>query len=133
MSTLKVNTIQDASGNNASTTAQIEQGRAKVWVNFNGTGTVAIRDSFNTSSITDNGTGDYTVTYSSAMSDTNYAVVALAKQNDSTSGGFCGIVLKGQTLANTYSTTFFRLQNVGYGSGNLFDAVATNVVVFGDQ
>ena len=133
MSTLKVNTIQDASGSNASTSEQIAQGRAKVWVNFNGTGTVAIRDSFNTSSITDHATGNYSVNFSSAMSDTNYAVSALAKQNDSTSGGFCGIVLKGQTLANTYSTTFFRLQNVGYGSGNLFDAVATNVVVFGDQ
>jgi hypothetical protein len=45
------------------------------WVNFNGTGTVAIRASGNVSSITDNGTGDYTVNFTTAMSDANYAMV----------------------------------------------------------
>ena len=53
---------------------------AKVWVNFNGTGTVAIRDDFNVSSITDNGTGQYTVNFSSNLSDANYCV-SVAKQN----------------------------------------------------
>jgi hypothetical protein len=47
---------------------------AKAWVNFNGTGTVAIRASYNVSSITDNGTGDYTVNFTTAMVDANYAV-----------------------------------------------------------
>jgi hypothetical protein len=46
----------------------------RAWVNFNGTGTVAIRASFNVSSITDNGTGDYTVNFTNAMPDANYAV-----------------------------------------------------------
>ena len=50
-------------------------GSAKAWVNFNGTGTVAIRASFNVSSITDNGTGDYTVNFTSALADANYAPV----------------------------------------------------------
>ena len=50
-------------------------GIAKAWVNFNGTGTVAIRDSFNVSSITDNGTGDYTINFTTAMPDANYSVV----------------------------------------------------------
>jgi hypothetical protein len=45
----------------------------RAWVNFNGTGTVAIRASFNVSSITDNGTGDYTVNFTNAMPDVNYA------------------------------------------------------------
>lgn len=45
----------------------------KAWVNFNGTGTVAIRASYNVSSITDNGTGLYTVNFTTAMSDVNYA------------------------------------------------------------
>lgn len=45
---------------------------ARAWVNFNGTGTVAIRASGNVSSITDNGTGDYTVNFTTAMSDANY-------------------------------------------------------------
>jgi uncharacterized protein (AIM24 family) len=46
----------------------------RAWVNFNGTGTVAIRASGNVSSITDNGTGDYTVNFSTAMPDANYSV-----------------------------------------------------------
>ena len=49
-------------------------GLAKAWVNFNGTGTVAIRASFNVSSITDNGTGDYTVNFTTALADANYCV-----------------------------------------------------------
>jgi hypothetical protein len=54
-------------------TGGISQARiAKAWVNFNGTGTVAIRSSYNVSSITDNGTGDYSVVFSTAMSDANY-------------------------------------------------------------
>jgi hypothetical protein len=48
-------------------------GIAKAWVNFNGTGTVAIRGSFNVSSITDNGTGDYTINYTTALPNVNYA------------------------------------------------------------
>jgi len=50
------------------------QQACKAWVNFNGTGTVAIRDSFNVTSITDNGTGAYAVNFTTAMPDANYAV-----------------------------------------------------------
>jgi hypothetical protein len=46
----------------------------RAWVNFNGTGTVAIRASGNVSSITDNGTGDYTVNFTTAMPDANYCI-----------------------------------------------------------
>ena len=46
----------------------------KAWVNFNGTGTVAIRASYNVSSITDNGTGNYTVNFTNALTDANYSV-----------------------------------------------------------
>jgi hypothetical protein len=51
---------------------------ARAWVNFNGTGTPAIRASGNVSSITDNGTGDYTVNFTTAMSDANYATIGTA-------------------------------------------------------
>jgi len=54
----------------------------RAWVNFNGTGTVAIRGAGNVSSITDNGTGDYTVNFTTALPDVNYSVVCAA----STSG-----------------------------------------------
>ena len=65
MSTLRVNTLQNTSG--------VEVYTAKAWVNFNGTGTVAIRAAGNVSSITDNGTGDYTVNFTVAMTNANYA------------------------------------------------------------
>ena len=50
------------------------RGSARAWVNFNGTGTVAIRASYNVTSITDNGTGIYTVNLTNAMPDANYAI-----------------------------------------------------------
>lgn len=65
MSTIKVDTIQTTGGTEVYT--------AKAWVNFNGTGAVAVRDSGNVSSITDNGTGDYTVNFSTSLSSANYS------------------------------------------------------------
>lgn len=64
-STIRGNDNFDTAGGNA----------VKAWVNFNGTGTVAIRASYNVSSITDNGTGDYTVNFTTAISDANYSTV----------------------------------------------------------
>jgi len=65
---------------NAVTFAKIgttEQGQlCKAWVNFNGTGTVAIRASYNVSSITDTAVGRYTVNYGTALTDANYSLVA---------------------------------------------------------
>lgn len=58
----------------------------KAWVNFNGTGTVAIRASYNVSSITDNGTGDYTVNFTNAMPDANYAVNAITTSSNGANG-----------------------------------------------
>jgi hypothetical protein len=69
MSTLKVNNITDTSGGSTNLTVP---NTAKAWVNFNGTGTVAIRAQYNVSSITDNGTGDYTVNFTTALADANY-------------------------------------------------------------
>lgn len=60
----------------------------RAWVNFNGTGTVAIRSSFNVSSITDNGTGDYTVNFTTAMPDANYAVNLMGNVDASTAYGY---------------------------------------------
>ena len=73
--------------NGAVTTAKLgsaeASGLCKAWVNFNGIGTVAIRASYNVSSITDNGTGNYTVNFTTAMADANYSAV-FANGNDST-------------------------------------------------
>ena len=56
-------------------------GLAKAFVNFNGTGTVAIRASFNVSSITDNGVGDYTVNFTTALADANGSLVGITWRN----------------------------------------------------
>ena len=70
MSTL--NTVNITNGTDSITVEGAVKGSAKAWVNFNGTGVVAIRASFNVSSITDNGTGRYAVNFTTAMADANY-------------------------------------------------------------
>ena len=69
-------------------TTNIAQGLAKAWVNLNGTGTAALRDSYNVSGITDNGAGDYTTTWATAMSNGNYSVAHMInRSNDALRGG----------------------------------------------
>ncbi len=70
MSTIIAANISDGTTSVAST--YVVNGSAKAWVNFNGQGTVAIRDSLNVGSITDNGTGNYTMNFTNAMADANY-------------------------------------------------------------
>ena len=72
-SELRVNTLKDASGNNSVATSFVASGSAKAWINFNGQSTPAARDSFNIASLTDNGTGDYTLVLTSSMGNVNYS------------------------------------------------------------
>lgn len=73
MSTLRTDTLSNAAGSASVPVNTVVSGTAKAWVNFNGTGTVAIRAAFNVTSITDNGTGDYTVNFTTALADANYS------------------------------------------------------------
>jgi len=126
MSTLKVNTIQNTSAAHSSTPEEIAQGRAKSWINFNGSGTVAIRDSFNVSSLTDNGTGNYTVSFSTAMANTNYAPLTT------------GHIFDDQNPENVRDMGAIDLATgsyrycAGYTTGSLQDAENCFGVVFGD-
>jgi len=74
-----------AEGN--STTTNLQQGLAKAWVNFNGTGTAATRDSYNFSSITDNNTGQYTLAVTSAMGNANWSSCCLTNSYNGTANG----------------------------------------------
>ena len=141
MSTLKVNTIQDASGNNSSTAEQIAQGRCKAWVNFDGTfgtspftvGNGGIRTAFNVSSVTDNGTGNYTITFSSALANANYCPVQMTLAED-TSGCQRNTVLRGNknTGPTTMTTSACRI-NTGSTSSNVFsDSTHVFFAAFGD-
>jgi len=75
-------------------------------VNFNGTGTVAIRGSGNVTSITDNNTGDYTVNFTTAMPDVNYMFVAGAQANGVANGPMIDLFAEGTT-----TTCRFRVFN----------------------
>jgi hypothetical protein len=75
----RVTAITDSAGANSSTPEAIANGTAKAWVNFDGTGTVAIRAAYNVSSITDNGTGDYTVNFTTALPDADYSVQCVSQ------------------------------------------------------
>ena len=77
----------------------------RAWVNFNGTGTVAIRASGNVTSITDNGTGDYTVNFTTAMTDANYAVTGTQSSDNETSANN---PVQGPATVD-YSTGSFRV------------------------
>ena len=72
-SILRVNTLTDASGNNSVATSVVFNGTAKAWINLDGTGTIGTNDSYNTGSITDNGTGDYSITITNDMSNALYS------------------------------------------------------------
>ena len=78
MSTLNVSNITD--GTDTIGTGYVVNGSAKAWVNFNGTGTIAARDSFNVASLTDNGTGNYSVNFTNNMANANYATTTAISQ-----------------------------------------------------
>jgi hypothetical protein len=98
----------------------------RAWVNFNGTGTVAIRGSGNVSSITDNGTGDYTVNFTTAMPDENYSVVGMSMRN---SANASNLSVLGSATYNTITTTSARVNNRDDGN-NVIDGLAICVSIF---
>ena len=80
----------------------------RAWVNFNGTGTVAIRASGNVSSITDNGTGDYTVNFTTAMVDANYNFVGMTESNTTYANTVLAGIIKDYSVAPTTSALRIR-------------------------
>ena len=103
--------LQDSSSNSAT---------CRAWVNFNGTGTVAIRASFNVSSITDNGTGAYTVNFTTAMPDANYSVIGSVATSNNNFNAPNGA---------TATTSAVRVFTGSEGAGPI-DNATVNVAVF---
>ena len=130
----------DDLANNAVTAAKIgttEQSRlCAAWVNFNGTGTVAIRASYNVSSITDNGTGDYTVNFTTALVDTNYAVIATAEPSTVSGVGATNYTIIGTNDPNPFArTTASAAIKTAYittlaGASTPWDSQGTHVAIF---
>lgn len=102
----------------------------RAWVNFNGTGTVAIRESGNVSSITDNGTGDYTVNFTTAMPDANYSVIASCQIYSSGGHQVSDNIFMTIYNGSSLSTGSVRV-NSQYGNANSgVDPVIVCVAVF---
>ena len=129
----RVTNIQVSAGNNGSTPSQISEGRAKAWVNFNGSGTVAIRDDFNVTSISDNGSGDYSINFSTAMANSNYSAVVSHNHGSPSDGGSNTRQIG---LLGTYNSNGFRitieLPNTSPGQSRS-DSNMVTAAVFGDQ
>ena len=129
MSTLAVGTIKSISSAAPvfQNTSGTEIGQiCKSWINFDGVGTVSIRDSFNVSSLTDNGTGNYTVTFTNAMSNTNYCALTTGHiQDDSSPENVRD--MGAQDLA----TSSYRFC-AGFTTGSLQDCHMNFGAVFGD-
>ena len=125
MSTIKADTLQNLAGSKSVPTSTVVDGTAKAWVNFNGTGTVAIRAAFNVSSITDNGVSLYTVNFTTPFADANYAVaqnvVQLSNGTNITS-----------TASQSYGVNGFQIVQgaTGGGGGGNVDNGACHAAVY---
>ena len=95
----------------------------RAWVNFDGTGTVAIRDGGNVSSITDNGTGNYTINFTNNMPDVNYAVNAISAYSLTTNGALLVEIFG----FNNQTVSGVRVQN--RNSSANYDAVSIQLAV----
>ena len=122
MSTIIATTLSN--GSVSVPTATVVNGSAKAWVNFNGTGTIAARDSFNLSSLTDNGTGDYTVTITNAMGNTDYTLSGAI--------GDSGLFLAFSDYSAYPPTTSAARIACNAHTGSRFDIDAITPVIHGD-
>ena len=124
MSELRTDTITASDGTSAVTLTK--QSAAKAWANWNGQGTVALRDSFNNSSLTDNGTGDYTLTIALAMNNVGYCRSGMTGMNSNSQENISQA--QNQTAATTTATRYV----VCYADTNNEDAPYVGVVLHGD-
>ena len=116
-SILRVDTLTDASSNNSTPMATVNQGTAKFWVKWNGTGTAAVSDSFNSSTLTDNGTGLTTFTFSTNMGNVNYS---LATTNSSVEAN------NSQTNFNTATTSTIKMETRSGTANDLLTDTSQN-------
>lgn len=98
---------------------------ARAWVNFDGTGTVSIRAAVNVSSITDNGTGNYTVNFTTAMTDNRYAVSGVVTGTDDPAG----VVIMFIADPADVLTSSVRVRTSSE-NGNAFDTDNASLIVF---
>ena len=102
-------------GENGSTQTSLQQGLAKAWNNFNGTGTVAIRESFNVSSLTDNATAEQSSNLTNSMSNANYA------------GGGMSSGIAGTAYANLSRSLFYSTTTSVFSTGTTYTSTGASI------
>ena len=137
MATLKTNTLTGTStagsiavtGEGNSTTTNLQQGLVKAWINL-GTSSATNRDSFNHSSVTDNGTGDFSPVMTNAMGNINYAqAAAMSRQTNCDTDSINTNNSTGNDVAPT--TTTYRFGALQFGTGGV-DVTYVNFQIAGD-
>ncbi len=124
-SELRVDTLKDASGANSVGLSYVANGSAKAWGNLDGTGTIAIRDSFNISSADDNGTGNYDFNYANSMSNDDYA----PNESVSETSGFEGNLNRYPAIDGVSTS---RIRFGATFSGSNYDVDELYVTIHGD-
>ena len=117
-------------GEGNSTTTNLQQGLSKAWVNFDGTGTVATRDSFNITSLSDNGTADYTISYASSLGNDDYSISGISANMGSTMSQIW-IASSADVAAGSFRMRTFYVSNTG-GGGGAADQTFVSVQIQGD-
>ena len=114
-------------------TMQLQQGLAKAWVNFNGQGTIAIRENHGISSLIDNGQGDYTINFVNAFSAATYTISGSASGNNQPNRGYVGLL--GADNSNAPATSSLRIKfglgSTGSVDGQLFDSEYSMAIMHG--
>ena len=133
MSTLNVSNITD--GTDTVGTSYVLNGSAKAWVNFNGTGVVAIRDSQNGSSITDLAAGEYTFNFTSNMDNSNYGTNVTSASNSgyNRDGVQIACIASNLTVPMTNASDVSMMTSgAANGNGSDTGAQCCNITVHGD-
>jgi len=131
-SILRVDTLTDASSNNSIATSVLFNGSNKAWINLNGSSTIANRDSYNISGITDNGTGDYTETFTSSMSNANYSPACVVQDDQSDTGNMGGTAATIYRASTGLATGNCRIGTGVAGTSTRNDDTTLSIIIAGD-
>jgi len=135
MSTLRTNALEGMDAKNSITivagagnvtTTNVQEGLSKGWMNLDGSGTIAIQDSFNVSGVTDNGTGEYTHTHTNAMNNALYSVSISSKRSTSTNNS------GSQHQDGTFTTAAFKMLFIEFDNDPAHDVDMAFTMVAGD-
>ena len=129
VATLLTSAVINSEGGAA--TINITQGLTKVWTNFNGTGTIATRDSFNTASLTDNSTGSYSINFTNNFNAASWCGAANCQQADTVNPG--SSYMDVCQINRTQETSFAKVMtNLEFTNTNVGDAKYVQILLTGD-